>query len=81
MHVLTDREVPEYEIHPSELDFSNSVKISKVSSSSSIAYCFHSIVRVLAIVYRYGQFTPRCYCLGFDRVPFTRLHGEELMWL
>ncbi|CAN6837104.1 unnamed protein product, partial [Brassica oleracea] len=29
MHVLTDREVPEYEIHPSELDFSNSVKISK----------------------------------------------------
>ncbi|KFK35100.1 hypothetical protein AALP_AA5G235500 [Arabis alpina] len=29
MHVLTDREVPEYEIHSSELDFSNSVKISK----------------------------------------------------
>ncbi|XP_020880544.1 serine/threonine-protein kinase EDR1 isoform X2 [Arabidopsis lyrata subsp. lyrata] len=29
MHVLTDKEVPEYEIHPSELDFSNSVKISK----------------------------------------------------
>jgi hypothetical protein len=29
MHVLTDKEVPEYEIHPTELDFSNSVKISK----------------------------------------------------
>ncbi|CDY49253.1 BnaA09g55320D [Brassica napus] len=29
MHVLTDREVPEYEIHPTELDLSNSVKISK----------------------------------------------------
>ncbi|KFK23640.1 hypothetical protein AALP_AAs73943U000100, partial [Arabis alpina] len=29
MHVLTDREVPEYEIHSSELDFFNSVKISK----------------------------------------------------
>jgi len=38
MHVLTDKEVPEYEIHPTELDFSNSVKISKVSSSLAQIY-------------------------------------------
>lgn len=30
MHVKNAREVPEYEIYPSELDFTNSVKITKV---------------------------------------------------
>lgn len=30
MHVENAREVPEYEIDPSELDFSNSVDITKV---------------------------------------------------
>lgn len=31
MHVQNAREVPEYEIDPSELDFSNSFHITKVS--------------------------------------------------
>lgn len=30
MHVNNAREIPEYEIDPSELDFSNSVQITKV---------------------------------------------------
>jgi hypothetical protein len=30
MHVDNDREVPEYEIDPNELDFTNSKDISKV---------------------------------------------------
>jgi hypothetical protein len=30
MHVDNVREVPEYEIHPSELDFTNSVHLTKV---------------------------------------------------
>lgn len=32
MHVQNSREVPEYEIDPTELDFSNSVNITKVIS-------------------------------------------------
>lgn len=32
MHVQNAREVPEYEIHPSELDFTKSVNITKVLS-------------------------------------------------
>lgn len=31
MHVKNSREVPEYEIDPSELDFTNSVDITKVN--------------------------------------------------
>lgn len=34
MHVHNAREVPEYEIDPKELDFTNSVEITKVRSSS-----------------------------------------------
>lgn len=30
MHVKSSREVPEYEIHPKELDFTDSVDITKV---------------------------------------------------
>lgn len=33
MHVENAREVPEYEIDPNELDFTNSVEITKVISS------------------------------------------------
>jgi len=33
MHVNHAREVPEYEINPKELDFTNSVEITKVKTS------------------------------------------------
>jgi hypothetical protein len=36
MHVNNDREVPEYEIGPSELDFTNSKDISKVCINLSM---------------------------------------------
>lgn len=36
MHVQNAREVPEYEIDPTELDFSNSVDITKVRLMSHI---------------------------------------------
>lgn len=44
MHVENAREVPEYEIDPKELDFTDSVEITKVRSSSfslSIASSLH----------------------------------------
>lgn len=73
MHVLTDREVPEYEIHPTELDLSNSVKISKV-----IAF----FPNLFSKSYRNGEFTLFFITVCVvDRVPFTRLRGVELMWL
>lgn len=36
MHVNHAREVPEYEINPKELDFTNSVEITKVNTSIGI---------------------------------------------
>lgn len=38
MHVQNAREVPEYEIDPTELDFSNSVDITKVRLMSHIIW-------------------------------------------
>ena len=38
MHVQNAREVPEYEINPSELDFSNSVNITKVTCQAFISW-------------------------------------------
>ena len=46
MHVNHAREVPEYEINPKELDFTNSVEITKVKTS------FWFIVFIIF----YGQF-------------------------
>jgi hypothetical protein len=34
MHVKHAREVPEYEINPDELDFTNSVELTKVTCST-----------------------------------------------
>lgn len=36
MHVQNTREIPEYEIDPRELDFSNSVDITKVTYCSPL---------------------------------------------
>lgn len=36
MHVENVREIPEYEIDPRELDFSNSVNITKVTTYFSL---------------------------------------------
>lgn len=38
MHVQSAREVPEYEIDPKELDFSDSVHITKVARLSVLKY-------------------------------------------
>lgn len=38
MHVNNAREVPEYEMDPSELDFSNSVQITKVFMYFLVSY-------------------------------------------
>lgn len=43
MHVENAREVPEYEIDPRELDFSNSVEITKVIYLPFLA-CYSTIV-------------------------------------
>jgi len=40
MHVNHAREVPEYEINPKELDFTNSVGITKVKHIIIIYYSF-----------------------------------------
>ena len=43
MHVNHAREVPEYEIHPKELDFTDSVEITKVNMSLRFAvFLFNS---------------------------------------
>lgn len=42
MHVKTAREVPEYEIDPKELDFTNSVELTKVTTLIPILYAFNS---------------------------------------
>lgn len=38
MHVQNAREIPEYEIDPKELDFSNSVDITKVKLTCQLLY-------------------------------------------
>lgn len=43
MRVKTDREVPEYEIDPKELDFTNSVDITKVFLTQ-IAFYMHMLL-------------------------------------
>lgn len=47
MHVQNAREVPEYEIDPKELDFSNSVEITKVSYKQFSTGCFLFLFLVL----------------------------------
>ena len=47
MHVQNAREVPEYEIDPKELDFSNSVEITKVSYKHFSTGCFLFLFLVL----------------------------------
>ena len=42
MHVQNDREIPEYEINPREIDFSNSIDITKVIHSFFIRKCLLS---------------------------------------
>lgn len=42
MHVNHAREIPEYEVDPKELDFTNSVEISKVSSLLGVYFHFDS---------------------------------------
>lgn len=46
MHVNHAREVPEYEIDPKELDFTNSVEITKVNKSLDNLQ-FHCMHRIL----------------------------------
>lgn len=44
MHVKNSREVPEYEIDPKELDFTDSVEISAKVIQASFGYCICSIL-------------------------------------
>lgn len=59
MHVENAREIPEYEIDPRELDFSNSVNITKVTTFSlwldSYAYLIIAHFTLLLFVL--------CYCI------------------
>ena len=41
MHVKTAREVPEYEIDPKELDFTNSIELTKVTTLIPMLSAFY----------------------------------------
>ena len=60
MHVKNSREVPEYEIDPSELDFTNSVDITKVNFP-----CFFHDYRFVLILFCFIFFF-KVFCLCFS---------------
>lgn len=60
MHVENAREVPEYEIDPSELDFTNSVCITKVVTNS-----FIPLFLLLSEHLFLSQYLPCSYCTAY----------------
>lgn len=80
MHVKTPREVPEYEINPSELDFTQSKEITKVVKKtfvSFVSYWMWSASRLLNIFLVFQG----TYCMAMWRgiqVAVKKLDDEVL---
>lgn len=71
MHVANARQVPEYEINPTELDFTNSIQITKVNNFS-LSFLFHISILTNTNILQ--------FCLASKIVFSSREMGEWLLW-